>query len=56
LSKQEIGQMYANISGKSVCIEEVEFDFNDDCVVDLGDFALIAQAWLNTNIIEPANP
>ena len=55
LSKQEIGQMYANASGKSVCVAEVEYDMNDDCIVNLGDFALIAQAWLNTNIIEPQN-
>jgi len=55
LSKQEIGQIYADISGKSVCIEEVEYDFNGDCKVTLSDFAMFSQAWLNTNIVEPQN-
>jgi len=55
LTKEEIGHMYADLSGQSVCVADVEYDLNDDCVVNLGDFALMAQAWLNTNIIEPAN-
>ncbi len=55
LTKEEIGQMYANISGRSVCVAQVEYDLNDDCIVNLGDLAIIAQAWLNSNIIEPAN-
>lgn len=55
LTQNEIAQMYANTSGNSVCVAKVEYDFNDDCIVDLGDFAMLAQAWLNTNIVVPAN-
>lgn len=55
LTKEEIGHLYADLSGQSVCVADVEYDLNDDCVVNMGDFALMAQAWLNTNIIEPAN-
>jgi len=55
LTKEEIGHMYADLSGNSVCVAAVEYDLNNDCIVNLGDFAIIAQAWLNTNIIEPAH-
>ncbi len=34
-----------------VCREPLHMDFNDDCRVDLGDFAIFARAWLSCNRI-----
>jgi hypothetical protein len=54
-SSAQIGQDYADISGDWVCNMEgtadLALDFNDDCRVDLGDFALLAAEWLNSNRI-----
>ena len=29
-----------------ICVGELEYDLNDDCIVDLGDIALLATQWL----------
>ena len=54
LDAYDVAQMYADISGQSVCVEAVEYDLTNDCVVNLEDFALIAMHWLDSNIVEPA--
>lgn len=54
LTAAEIAQMYADATGTSICLGEVEGDLNDDCVVDLGDLSVLSQVWLDSNIIEPS--
>lgn len=47
-----IARTYTDIeTDKSVCVngDELQFDTNDDCVVDLKDFAAFAETWLNCN-------
>jgi hypothetical protein len=53
LEGKQIAQMYANATGERVCPEFPMYDFNEDCVVDLSDFAKIAAAWLKSNIVNP---
>ncbi|MCE5185119.1 MAG: immunoglobulin domain-containing protein [Planctomycetaceae bacterium] len=56
-SSSEIAQSYADIMNVSVCNREgtaaMEFDVNDDCKVDLLDFAEFAADWLNDNRVYP---
>lgn len=50
LTTEEIGQEYVNAAGGWVCNNEVAdllHDFNNDCRVDLADFALVASEWLD---------
>jgi len=36
------GGFQANVVGTTVCIESVDLDLNDDCIVNLGDFEIFA--------------
>ena len=53
----EIAQDYLAIEGGWVCdnegTEDLTYDFNGNCQVDLGDFAMLAADWLNDNRIYP---
>lgn len=57
VSGYDIAQEYLAVQGGWVCDNEgsvdLTFDLNDDCQVDLGDFALMAADWLNSNRIYP---
>ena len=33
-----------------ICTEQIEADFNGDCLVDFWDFSIIASQWLDTNL------
>ncbi|MBI9016177.1 MAG: immunoglobulin domain-containing protein [Phycisphaerae bacterium] len=60
IDKDMVGQMYADITGETICTGPVEFDSTGpegvpDCVVDIYDFAAFANNWLADNIITPAN-
>jgi len=56
-SAAQIAQDYADIMKVSVCNREgmadMEFDTNDDCRIDMKDFAQFAADWLNDNRIYP---
>ncbi len=45
-----VANYYYEITGKSVCVELPENDFNNDCVVNLEDFAELTAVWLNCNL------
>jgi hypothetical protein len=57
LNSVEVAQDYANVMNVSVCnrlgTADMQFDTNDDCRVDLIDFAELAADWLNDNRIYP---
>lgn len=52
---EQVANDYLAIKGGWVCnnegTEDLTYDFNDDCQVDLSDFALLAADWLNSNRI-----
>lgn len=52
LDKVTVADMYTTVSGTSVCVdkENLDYDFNNDCEVNLEDFATFAGQWLNCNI------
>lgn len=41
-------------SGRGKCLDRPAMDFNKDCRVDSGDFAIFAQGWLDCNL-EPSS-
>jgi hypothetical protein len=48
----EIAQMYTDtIPGSTACLGNPEFDFNEDCVVNILDFEILASNWANCNIV-----
>ncbi len=49
LPREAIAAIYAEISGKSVCLDPISGDLNDDCKVNLEDIALLALDWLACN-------
>ena len=53
---EQVAQDYLDVRGEYVCNNEVEalvYDFNDDCLTNLEDFAVFAMEWLDTNRIYP---
>jgi hypothetical protein len=59
LSTDEIAQTYMadNTNVAYVCeseIKDLPYDFNGNCIIDLGDFAMIAATWLDSDRIYPA--
>ena len=38
-------ELYLNVVGGMMCVENPTYDFNDDCVVDLNDLAVFLQDW-----------
>ena len=53
LSADAIAQIYANVTGKSVCPEHPVNDLDGNCIVDLNDFARIASDWLEDGSVLP---
>jgi hypothetical protein len=49
LSNIEVADLYLAVRDEFVCINEYasQYDFNKNCIVDLGDFVALAQQWLN---------
>ncbi|MBN1844128.1 MAG: hypothetical protein JW810_00475 [Sedimentisphaerales bacterium] len=43
----EIADEVYTVTNEPVCTGDVEYDFNNDCQVDLKDFAIFAERWLN---------
>lgn len=50
LSREAIAYLYADVTGESVCVypndPALAYDFNNNCKVDLPDFAELASNWL----------
>ncbi|MCE5185919.1 MAG: immunoglobulin domain-containing protein [Planctomycetaceae bacterium] len=45
-------ELYNPISGKAACVNRtdpilVQYDYNDNCIVDLADFAMMASHWMD---------
>jgi hypothetical protein len=55
LSTTEIGKLYAQGTGTTLCLKSVPNDLNGDCRVDFGDFALLASNWLKCNLAPESN-
>ncbi|HPD45595.1 MAG TPA: immunoglobulin domain-containing protein [Anaerohalosphaeraceae bacterium] len=50
LDPVSIALLYTSGSGKTVCMGSPAYDFDGDCVVNLGDFALIAAEWMRCDL------
>jgi hypothetical protein len=50
LSANEILMTYYGVTGKKVCAAKPTLDLNNDCVVDLGDLAMLAASWLESGL------
>lgn len=47
-----IAQMYTDfVEGATVCLGNPQFDLNEDCVVNILDFEILASNWANCNIV-----
>jgi hypothetical protein len=59
LSDLDIAVMYNAITGEDVCVQsqrpDAQFDLNDDCIVDIQDFAILVQNWLECGLISCAD-
>lgn len=51
LSPSEIGQLYFDITGIPVCVKQPVGDTDNDCNVDLADFANLARDWMACGLI-----
>ncbi len=51
LSPSEIGQLYYDITGTPVCVDRPNGDTDNDCDVDLEDFAGFAADWMTCGLI-----
>lgn len=56
VSDEGIAQLYYNETGIRPCIYEVsQFDFTNDCQVNIDDFAMFAADWLTNGLFVPQN-
>ncbi|AQT68823.1 Immunoglobulin I-set domain protein [Anaerohalosphaera lusitana] len=53
LDPVDIAVEYTDVMGGSLCIDDegLEYDFNDDCEIDLADVAIFVDQWLNCRIV-----
>ena len=52
VDKYEIADLYLEFRpGESLCVEAVEHDLDDDCMVTLNDIMVLAENWLGCNIV-----
>ena len=51
----DIALLYTDVEGGNVCYEFPEFDLNEDCYVNLSDFAMMASQWLECNLVPASN-
>ncbi|AQT67835.1 Carbohydrate binding domain protein [Anaerohalosphaera lusitana] len=51
LTASDVAQLYVNEVGGEVCALAPVMDFNDDCEVNIADFAIFAAQWLDSGII-----
>jgi hypothetical protein len=56
LNTEQIALDYLDIRGDWICNRELTalpYDFNGNCMIDLGDFAIFAGQWMDSNRIYP---
>ncbi len=51
LAPLTIAQNYTQATGRTVCFDKPMYDLSNDCKVDIEDFALLAQQWLDCGIV-----
>jgi hypothetical protein len=52
IDKYEIADMYLEFRpGEALCVEAVEHDLDDDCMMTLNDIMVLAENWLGCNIV-----
>jgi hypothetical protein len=57
LSRDAVSQMYLDGSNlDSVCQEYNQYDYNQNCYVDLPDLAIFLDAWMDCNIVPDCIP
>lgn len=49
LDATEAATLYSDVRG-GFCVDKPALDYNDDCIVDLADFAVFAQSWMECGI------
>ena len=61
VSDEEAAMLYIDVEGGQVCLDKSIFvvdgkslDFNDDCKIDLKDFAMFASSWMECNLYPAA--
>jgi hypothetical protein len=53
LTAKEAAGLYAAVSGGTFCAQNLTYDFDGDCEVDMRDFAIFAAQWARTGIVKP---
>ena len=57
LSPVDVALLYTDVMGGNICVGgSPEYDFNDDCKVNILDFALFAADWLECNLVPDCLP
>jgi len=57
LSQVEVAVLYTDVTGGNLCVGgNPEYDLNNDCQVDLEDFALLATSWMECNLVPDCMP
>jgi len=52
LDEVEVAVLYTDVTGGDLCIGgNPEYDLNEDCKVDILDFAMLANGWLECNLV-----
>jgi hypothetical protein len=54
LNKNELAKLYFDVTGIRPCINTfaAQYDYNGNCTVDLADFAVFAQSWLDSGVYQ----
>lgn len=50
LNNEEVAELYYGVSKQSVCLYPPATDYNGDCLVNLDDFAIFAEKWLDSGL------
>jgi len=51
ISPFDVATFYTDIAGGEICVEYPTYDFDENCKVDLQDFAMFAVKWLECNLV-----
>jgi hypothetical protein len=49
LAPTEVGMLYSDVQG-AFCVNQPALDYSGNCKVDLADFAIFAQAWMECGL------
>lgn len=58
LDPVDIAVLYTDLSRNIACVDDegLQYDYNDNCIVDLADFAVFAQTWMNCRRVPTCLP